>query len=479
MKITKQDILELVTSRIYQRGVAYYNQGRVQLLTRDEDSFTALVRGSRNYQVLVDYDDEDGWFDVDCTCPYWDVCKHVAAAMLAAQKEYETSPVAAKHHSGGNWNKFFRELNGGQEIKLAKKQKYQLLFLFQRTASGWHLMPKKQTIRQDGSLGALQNIGFGDFFDTNIKRSKSDDLVLSLLDKWKNSQPFYSYNYEWPGAYGYKFGEKLGVVFHLLKEGGSLYFSDAGKCGNPVLFSQTKGRIEFRLEEKDDLFRFTPYLVLNGQDIVFDQRFKVLTSDPVWLLQDESLIEIDDFKPAKSLIPFTQFDEKVTIPKEDFPQFLNALTAQSELVDYFDLPAGMRRENCESISEKRLYIIESHEGLQINLKFAYGLAEIDYNDTRTTFWAGNTEGNVLYKVTRNSQLEQQAYDLLTATRVKVLRGNEIVTRKNKELQWLIEDVPELLKSGFVIFGEENLQKYKINRAAPRVSVSVESGIDWF
>ena len=477
MKITKQDIRDLVSYRVYERGVVYYHQGRVQLLTQSEDSFSALVRGSKNYQVFVDYHEEDDWFDVDCTCPYWDVCKHIVAAMLTAKREYETLPIEVK--GGGDWNKFFHEIKDDAEITQGNGQKYRLLFLLQVKPSGWFVMPKKQTIRQDGSLGVLRNIGYGDFFNNNIKRGKSDDLVLSLLDKWKSSQLFYSFSYDLQGAYGYKFGEQNGMVFQLLREARSLYFFDAGNCGNPVLFSETKGRIEFRLEENEDSFRFNPYLVVDGRNVVIDESFKILTSDPVWLLQDETLIEIDDFAPARSIVSFTQTNGNVTIPKEDFPQFFNMLMAQSDLIEYFQLPKGIRKENCESLSEKRLYLVEYYEGLRIDLKFVYGSAEIDYNDTRATLWAGNMEGNVLLKVTRNRQLEQEAHQLLMTTRVKILRGNEVVTRKNKTLEWLIEDVPELLKSGFVVFGEENLQQFKINRAAPQVSVSVESGIDWF
>jgi superfamily II DNA or RNA helicase len=72
------------------RGLAYFEEGRVRITRRTDEEIEASVRGSARYDVLLlmNLDDGDRWqLGIACTCPYasdGQACKHVWATILAA-----------------------------------------------------------------------------------------------------------------------------------------------------------------------------------------------------------------------------------------------------------------------------------------------------------------------------------------------------------------------------------------------------------
>ena len=60
----------------------YLVDGRIQQLSRFDDTITAVVSGSRDYDLTLDLSAEE--FDPQCSCPYDGpgVCKHVVAILL-------------------------------------------------------------------------------------------------------------------------------------------------------------------------------------------------------------------------------------------------------------------------------------------------------------------------------------------------------------------------------------------------------------
>ncbi len=69
--------------RILARGFDYYLSGRVLNVEQDDDRYKAVVQGSENYNVEVEFDGDE-IIDMDCDCPYaedGDYCKHEAALL--------------------------------------------------------------------------------------------------------------------------------------------------------------------------------------------------------------------------------------------------------------------------------------------------------------------------------------------------------------------------------------------------------------
>lgn len=76
-------------TRILERGREYWRQGNVEELSWVGSSIRAVVLGSEEYDVELEVED-DIVVDLYCSCPYAEdgsACKHMAAALLAAEEE--------------------------------------------------------------------------------------------------------------------------------------------------------------------------------------------------------------------------------------------------------------------------------------------------------------------------------------------------------------------------------------------------------
>jgi hypothetical protein len=108
IKSRQNQIRELCTEQSFQRGLRYFEEGRVKIKEASSSSssqIVATVIGTDNYQVEIDLDD----FSAVCNCPYdlKGYCKHIVAAFLAIDNEPEKvdrimdegSQVLAKMHA--------------------------------------------------------------------------------------------------------------------------------------------------------------------------------------------------------------------------------------------------------------------------------------------------------------------------------------------------------------------------------------------
>ena len=83
--LTRSEIRSLCTEQSFERGVKYYEQGRIQELEVDGGDITASVRGSHDYDVSVDIDENA--IRTACNCPY-DYAgdgKHIVAVLLTVE----------------------------------------------------------------------------------------------------------------------------------------------------------------------------------------------------------------------------------------------------------------------------------------------------------------------------------------------------------------------------------------------------------
>lgn len=83
------DNLSSFPSTIVARGRNYFRSGRVLSFTHNGNKVDAVVEGSdENYQVHLTFS-KDGYtlLSADCSCPYYDDCKHEVAVLYALEEE--------------------------------------------------------------------------------------------------------------------------------------------------------------------------------------------------------------------------------------------------------------------------------------------------------------------------------------------------------------------------------------------------------
>jgi uncharacterized Zn finger protein len=85
--VSRDAVRELCTDAVYERGRNYLDDGRIQRLARFDETITAVVSGSREYDLTLDVSSAE--FDPQCSCPYDapGICKHAVAVLLRLADE--------------------------------------------------------------------------------------------------------------------------------------------------------------------------------------------------------------------------------------------------------------------------------------------------------------------------------------------------------------------------------------------------------
>ena len=83
-----EKIRGLCTEDSFERGLEYFEDGRVKQVDFFGDTITAVVQGAENYRVTIRV---NGDIEGRCTCPYdWGgYCKHIVATLILYSKGYE------------------------------------------------------------------------------------------------------------------------------------------------------------------------------------------------------------------------------------------------------------------------------------------------------------------------------------------------------------------------------------------------------
>lgn len=88
MDVTEYTVRDVCTDAVFERGERYLAEGRIRDIHRVDSTVTAVVSGSRQYDVRVDLA-ADG-FAPWCDCPYDGpgTCKHVVAVLLRCVEDH-------------------------------------------------------------------------------------------------------------------------------------------------------------------------------------------------------------------------------------------------------------------------------------------------------------------------------------------------------------------------------------------------------
>ena len=90
MDVTEDAVQDICTDAVFERGKTYLAESRIREIHRFDTTVSAVVNGSRQYDVRVDLAADE--FDPWCDCPYDGpgACKHVVAVLLRCLDDVPT-----------------------------------------------------------------------------------------------------------------------------------------------------------------------------------------------------------------------------------------------------------------------------------------------------------------------------------------------------------------------------------------------------
>ncbi|MBD3377644.1 hypothetical protein GF406_21625 [candidate division KSB1 bacterium] len=485
MKLSLDEIKKFGGHAIYQKGKALYEDDRVELKDVQIHHFDALVHSSKTYQVRI-RETRHGLFAL-CNCPSWAHCKHSVAAMLAAHdfyKDHEDDLVYKQEHP--DWREFFDNIT--QHMPSLRKPpgeetpRWRIVYLFSFDAEEWSIAPKRAYIKKTGELGRLTNIGQFDSEGSDVFYTPDDLVVIASLNRlnfrehpepWYNQTRHVDYR-----PYYYKYGISSGYLFdHLYSR--ELYMDAGDMIGESISFAPFDAEIHFQYTDKEDRYELVPIVKFNNQEIKLNPRFRILTTDPIWLFFEHQLIRVKNINEVKFLLPFTQDRIAIEIPKNELDEFFQTRWPKLAAEQDFALPDDIEIKTITQIKHQRLVFRENKKALKIYIKFLYHSRAIDYDNPFPRLLFRENGSDKWIKVHRDLNAEEQAAETLVATGLIKSKDNGFEIPANKAANWLYKNLSAFMGNGYNIEGLDKLKSFRIRTGTPKIELDVTTEIDWF
>ncbi len=306
-----------------------------------------------------------------------------------------------------------------------------------------------------------------------------------MKHRLRTSGSSYGYSYS-PDYFEFDYGEEAGFILDMLAES-RFYLEESEK---PLRLINSPSQLFFELSngvtgsDGQPAYQFFPQLQLNGHPEKLDENYRILTSRPFWLLKAEKIFRVENSFPAPYLLPFTRKGYQLQIPSDKVETFLQGFVPHLKHDIKLVLPENLSLQTARELTGRRLYLREQDETLCVEPRFVYGEIEVgNLHESHVNVPAlsngENGHSQTLWRVERDHTAETAVHEALVAAGLEQDESGEFYAPSQEPLVWLFDELPKLAQAGFEIFGEETLQRHRLNRATPNVRVAVSSDIDWF
>ncbi len=492
MDLSESLLKQIVSPRVFERGLRYFNKGYVLECAYDkkESVWFGLVAGSDDqaYEVALDVGSEH--FRAECDCPHGDYCKHIVALGLHIIRRKQAKPPSREAtrrpqepppSTVPEWEKRLETAlaaAGRPELEPPPEvgKRYPVYRLYLNSTSGISICLQEARFGVRG-LGSERPL-FLDYYDYEARlpngTSPRQHRLIALIK---------SFPHEHTGLYTVS-PDSFDVVLGLLK-GYPFAFVENTQQAVRVLPQAFRGEVMMKEGEKG-LELQAVYREYGGAPCPFSAGLAL--GQRLWLVRREP--ESCSFYPVNSEDdPHFLFElsrHTLTIPAGDVGRFLTAHLPRLAAKTAASLPSGLAQRIVSPRPRPVLTLEEENGDLTMTLAFAYG----DGPAQHLTATTGSSEellevpweDGVRYlrrdpatEAAHHARLQDLGLQSDPADGRYRLKGDAA-------LDFLMQGLPALQTPGegsFEIYGVEQLSGHRLVRRPPKAAVSLTSGLDWF
>ena len=493
-------IKNLVSNKIYRRGIDYYNQGRVlqyriNKLEPNLYQISAQVSGSKRYQVKseIRLRQESIELESSCDCPYdWEeYCKHEVAVLNKFMEEDFRSPkvnyepAAAKEQEIAELE--FSDQDVGSEIveqRIADRSFKNLLEITKNYDESE--MPKLE-YRVKGILNQeLKN--FKLIFDSDQLSQQQLEGVVNSLNEEQHAY------YKESLLKKYFYGQELRLLEDL---------ADLNKSkgrGSSLLLTKNEENLDFllnlsqlfklQLDENGSVIKkgktLRPELKLEGdlEEIRIELReqdfpiYQGSENDCRWTLIENTVHKIDFYN-------FSELPTNFLIPKQRQGEFLFEILPTLE--KNLELERSEALQSYELIKESpeidlKLDYNQGKISCQLEVEFAgekYSNTELLGIDTDQNIYKRDQDEPELW-YGRDNRALAEVIDFLEEYNFKV-RPEHFILKDNNEIQEFITDGMTHIPEDWNVERSQSFDQIEIKevKLEPIVEIDDSEGINWF
>ena len=505
---TKSEIKERFPVSFYQRGLTYYQNGRVSELTYDQEdqSYRAYVNGSSDYGVLIELLG-DNWFG-SCECQAFQTygtCKHLAAVLIAISEEgppekesEKSSQVTQSPRSYNETNQLIQVLSDYQpEPGRSNARADELKVEFTLKASSYPTLRKSQgdspwTLELKVGVNRLYVVkDIRSFLDAVLEDQsywftkkfsyepdehtfhESDQSLMQILLAIRRNEKVYL---DLPDNWG-RFTENRELILppltaneflaEYLKQDRSLRFEYNRTLHEEIALVDGGLPFSFEIEEMENDY----VIQLNG--------FQSAAYFPTygWLFHDEKLFKLTKKQQSllRDLSAFRNAARKseLSISPAQIEPFLSQVVPGLKKLGDVIISEQINDKIINPDLHARVYVNAEGERLLVSVEYKYGDEVINpfKDDTRIV----NEQGGI---VLRDSEKEQTIMSLIEQASLK-FNGKELYVEDEALIfDFLYWTIPELNDLADVFLTESARAWLLDESSAPVTSVDMDNSGNW-
>ncbi len=493
---TQRILIKLFTASIRSRGKRYFKNGTVKNVQIEKNFVSANIKGTKNYYAFITFNNNLEPQKMSCSCPYFETanCKHLASLVFYLDNvgffgppkdkkiglllEQNDVQLKNKIYSIESYRKseFLKrslepfiaenEREGEKFDKADYKHAYSIFVNGSRTG----ISPVKMRLRKDGSIGNISKVHKINF-DTTSDLNLNEKLIVNYLCGYDNDSVYLGYYYNSQNDRNQRriFNEIL--TFLSEKE---VYLEYGYSDFKSVDVISEAAESKLLIDENEDDLVLELSINLDGKAIINLQDIKPVLDKPLWIYSNDKIFKVNNLT-YEQLKLFRESSFKKSISKKYLDvfekDFLPKIASKLPIVsDKYTI------EEVRLTPVKKLFLDEDDLNLIMKVKFGYDEVDFDYNPAEE--FTSVYSGGKIKTIYRDKEFEEDAVEEIRSLYVKKINDGTFTPKKDP-LVFLLKHFDYFKEKGFEIFGESKLKKFKVNRAKPRVSFNVTSGIDWF
>ncbi len=475
---------------IVSRGKRYFKTGLVRNLQISNNFISANVHGTEKYAVVITFNEILETASMSCSCPYFEVdnCKHIVAVIYKLEQEgfwdgriekniskpnlKKNQNISSTLHKENFLNRKLASFINGNEVVHQNNSKsnteYRLAYLISTTYYSTEISPLRLRLRKDGTVGGYSKAHSIDF-DKIQKVDLSEKLIINYLLGYDNNTIYSSFN-----GRGNENKKKVFNDILIFLSGKEVFLEKGHQVFLPINVVSDVAECNLLITEENENIILELVLEFRGQKIKVNEKVTSVLDSPLWMFFDEMVFKVNNLL-IEQFDYFKDNNYKISIPKDyldiferDFlPKIASKLPIESDKYIV---------EEKRVTPTKKIFLHEKDSTLILELKFGYGEADFSFNPNEL-FTSIFSDGKII-TIYRDKEFEDNSLEEIKSLYVKNLGAGKFTPRKDP-IPFLFNHFNYFKERGYEIFGEENLNKFKVNYSKPKVSFNVSSGIDWF
>ena len=465
------------------RGEVYFAEGRVGLTQITAVDATLEVLGSQGITYNVDVWIQNGKTHLDCNCPVArdfivTLCKHKVAAILYLRDHFD-------EETSKQWERALSLVITERPLREVPQQ-FVLCFVLQ-------LRPHNRIspfIFDSPQLGDTPLDTAEAICDAALSSARAGALprplrkvdfpkLAKVKESWRSlAETILFANNAGDRMWGTKYIE-MSSVLPLLRNAPLLLSRNGQGLFSKLLIAESSAAAVVTIETSSTGLSVVPSLHIPNSDIELDNAYEVLARDrnAAWVISGNSVVRVEGTTEV-----FEDWLESgpIEVPTEDIPNFLDQYVedlANQFLVEAPDLITDI---DCSPIP--CLYLDEIDQSLVVSLRFDYGgIVIAPQKSPPAVTLRPDPEDAKLIRIARKHELEASAFEILRQQPLR--RGEQTgefrLKARSSAIDFVVHSIPQLAEFGFHVYGTEDLKSVQINRGQAALSVSIESGQDWF